>query len=189
TGDVPRTELQAFVGNLPRSYTEEVLLEELWDGGFRRGADFDALRMVEDGARLGCVIAFRTAFARNAFVAAFHGRKLRGASGRAEDVVTVTAAPAAGPARPPGPPSRQWSTVPLAMQLKAVRALPCALASAVPPGTQGHAAPAASPGKAFWHAGQDTMFCPSCGDRQAMSSKFCGACGTRLPQMLLLLGS
>ncbi|CAK0844480.1 unnamed protein product [Prorocentrum cordatum] len=77
-------ETEVLVGNLPGVYSEQMLLEELRDAGFRRGPDFGALRLqaARHGSRLRCLIRFHTVFARNAFVAAFHGRKCANAASR-----------------------------------------------------------------------------------------------------------
>lgn len=61
--------------NLPRVYDKQMLTEELRDAGFRHGCDFDALHM--PGRLPGCFISFKSASTRNAFMSAFHDRRMR----------------------------------------------------------------------------------------------------------------
>jgi len=156
-------ETEVFVGNLPRVYTEQMLLKELLDAGFRGGCDFGTLRLHEGrhGSQLGCSIRFNSVSARNAFVAAFQGRKMRESSHRVEDVVTV--ALAATPARPLG---MQGNPAPAASQEEADPPLSC---MNVP------------------YAGKGVMYCQSCGGKASTASNFCCQCGTHLAKRLLLL--
>lgn len=67
--------------NLPNKYTQQMLLEELQDAGFRFHADFDFFYLPMDhsnAANLGyCFINFNETSMANAFAAAFQGKKMR----------------------------------------------------------------------------------------------------------------
>jgi len=67
--------------NLPNKYTQQMLLEELADSGFRLQADFDFFYLPMDhsnAANLGyCFINFVETAMANAFAAAFQGKKMR----------------------------------------------------------------------------------------------------------------
>lgn len=67
--------------NLPNKYTQQMLLEELQDGGFRVIHDFDFFYLPMDhsnAANLGyCFINFVETALANAFAAAFQGKKMR----------------------------------------------------------------------------------------------------------------
>lgn len=67
--------------NLPNKYTQQMLLEELQDAGFRLQADFDFFYLPMDhsnAANLGyCFINFNETGMANAFAAAFQGKKMR----------------------------------------------------------------------------------------------------------------
>jgi len=67
--------------NLPNKYTQQMLLEELQDGGFRLQQDFDFFYLPMDhsnAANLGyCFINFVETALANAFAAAFQGKKMR----------------------------------------------------------------------------------------------------------------
>jgi len=67
--------------NLPNKYTQQMLLEELQDGGFRLQHDFDFFYLPMDhsnAANLGyCFINFVETALANAFAAAFQGKKMR----------------------------------------------------------------------------------------------------------------
>jgi len=67
--------------NLPNKYTQQMLLEELQDGGFRLQRDFDFFYLPMDhsnAANLGyCFINFTQTALANAFAAAFQGKKMR----------------------------------------------------------------------------------------------------------------
>uniref|UniRef100_A0A7S3SZF3 Mei2-like C-terminal RNA recognition motif domain-containing protein n=1 Tax=Strombidinopsis acuminata TaxID=141414 RepID=A0A7S3SZF3_9SPIT len=67
--------------NLPNKYTQQMLLEELADSGFRLQADLDFFYLPMDhsnAANLGyCFINFVETAMANAFAAAFQGKKMR----------------------------------------------------------------------------------------------------------------
>lgn len=67
--------------NLPNKYTQQMLLEELSDGGFRLQTDFDFFYLPMDhtnAANLGyCFINFCQTAMANAFASAFSGKKMR----------------------------------------------------------------------------------------------------------------
>eukprot|EP00929_Paragymnodinium_shiwhaense_P006921 TRINITY_DN110875_c0_g1_i1.p1 TRINITY_DN110875_c0_g1~~TRINITY_DN110875_c0_g1_i1.p1 ORF type:complete len:522 (+),score=112.32 TRINITY_DN110875_c0_g1_i1:188-1753(+) len=67
--------------NLPNKYTQQMLLEELADGGFRVQHDFDFIYLPMDhtnAANLGyCFINFVQTALANGFAAAFQGKKMR----------------------------------------------------------------------------------------------------------------
>lgn len=66
---------------LSDKYTESLLLQELHDGGFLKGRDFDILFLPSDhhgGPSLGyCMLNFLTVAVARSFTAAFHGRASR----------------------------------------------------------------------------------------------------------------
>eukprot|EP00406_Dinophysis_acuminata_P082064 CAMPEP_0179257794 /NCGR_PEP_ID=MMETSP0797-20121207/24975_1 /TAXON_ID=47934 /ORGANISM="Dinophysis acuminata, Strain DAEP01" /LENGTH=257 /DNA_ID=CAMNT_0020965789 /DNA_START=32 /DNA_END=803 /DNA_ORIENTATION=+ len=67
--------------NLPNKYTQQMLLEEIHDGGFRLQHDFDFFYLPMDhsnAANLGyCFINFVETALANAFAAAYQGKKMR----------------------------------------------------------------------------------------------------------------
>jgi len=67
--------------NLPNKYTQQMLLEELQDSGFRAGPDFDFFYLPMDhsnAANLGyCFINFTATAMANAFAAAFSQKRMR----------------------------------------------------------------------------------------------------------------
>jgi len=65
---------------IPNEYTEENLLEELKDGGFKHTRDFDFFALDLDSGSF--VVNFVDASTMRSFTAAFDGREMRLASGR-----------------------------------------------------------------------------------------------------------
>jgi hypothetical protein len=66
--------------NISDTYTEQMVLEELWDGGFQQFRDFNFFYMPADlaGVHFGCcLIGFTNNAIRNEFASAFQGRPLR----------------------------------------------------------------------------------------------------------------
>lgn len=78
----PWTEVTTvMMRNLPNKYTQQMLLEELQDGGFRLQNDIDFFYLPMDhsnAANLGyCFINFVETALANAFASAFQGKKMR----------------------------------------------------------------------------------------------------------------
>jgi hypothetical protein len=140
--------------NISHTYNDQMVLEELRDGGFQMTRDIDLFYMPVDpaGLHLGCcLISFTDNSIRHEFLSAFQGRPLRLAGPTARLKVQITST----------------SELELLMSFgtssaKLQQELACPLK-------------ATSTRKA--------QFCPFCGNHVGHSSNFCVQCGSSLKQL------
>jgi hypothetical protein len=147
--------------NISYMYTEQMVLEELWDGGFQQLRDFEFFYMPVDpaGVHLGCcLVGFTDNAIRNEFLSAFQGRSLR------------LAGPTALPLKVQSTSSRELellmsygtSSAKVQQELPEPVKLVCPLKAKAP---------------------RKAQFCPFCGNHVGHSNNFCSQCGSSLMQL------
>jgi hypothetical protein len=148
--------------NISPMYTEQMVLEELQDGGFQQPRDIDFFYMPVDsntGMHLGCsFVNFVDNAVRNEFVSAFEGRSLRLAG-------------------PTAPELKVQNTSRMELEQLLSFGSPAARNQQEPLESNNLGCPLNA------QASRKACFCPFCGNHVGCRFNFCSQCGSSLMQL------